>query len=161
MVAFEKFLFQKLVTNELICWENCVVQQDIFYLYQDDDQVDFQKNESWQHWYVRRRRENCNLYTIASKLELFNQNFSGSLLSTLSAINGCYAKRNWQSPIFPRCEHRIHWFAKKTNGTKCLWFFDDSCADLCNPKNFVDFATVARNRRLSTHYICTCSITIS
>ena len=41
----------------------------------------------------------------------------------------------------------------KSNGTKYLLIFDDSCEEICNPKAFVDIATAGRHRRLSTTYI--------
>ena len=39
------------------------------------------------------------------------------------------------------------------NGTKYLLFFDDSCAEICNSKGFVDIGTAGRHRGLSTIYI--------
>ena len=41
----------------------------------------------------------------------------------------------------------------KNNGTKCLLFFDDSFAEICNSKEFVDIATANRQRGFSTIYI--------
>ena len=41
----------------------------------------------------------------------------------------------------------------KNNGTKYLLIFDDSCEEICNSKTFVDIATTARHRGLSTIYI--------
>ena len=41
----------------------------------------------------------------------------------------------------------------KNNGTKYLLIFDDSCEEICNSKAFVDIATAARHRGLSTIYI--------
>ena len=41
----------------------------------------------------------------------------------------------------------------KNNGTKYLLIFDDSCAEICNSKAFVDIATARRHRGLSTIYI--------
>ena len=41
----------------------------------------------------------------------------------------------------------------KNNGTKYLLFFDDSCAEICNSKEFVDIATAGRHRGFSTIYI--------
>ena len=40
----------------------------------------------------------------------------------------------------------------KNNGTKYLLIFDDSCAETCNFKEFVDIATAGRLRGLSTIY---------
>ena len=37
-------MFQNFVTSPLFGWEFCVVQQDIFYRYQDYEQVHFYKN---------------------------------------------------------------------------------------------------------------------
>ena len=34
----------------------------------------------------------------------------------------------------------------KNNGTKYLLIFDDSCAEICNSKKFVDIATAGRHR---------------
>ena len=34
----------------------------------------------------------------------------------------------------------------KNNGTKYLLIFDDSCAEFCNSKEFVDIATAGRHR---------------
>ena len=41
----------------------------------------------------------------------------------------------------------------KNNGTKYLLIFDDSCAEICNSKEFVDIATSGRHRGFSTIYI--------
>ena len=41
----------------------------------------------------------------------------------------------------------------KNNGTKWLLIFDDSCAEICNSKEFVDIATASRHRGFSTKYI--------
>ena len=41
----------------------------------------------------------------------------------------------------------------KNNGTKYLLIFDDSCAEICNSKEFMDIATAGRHRRFSTMYI--------
>ena len=41
----------------------------------------------------------------------------------------------------------------KNNGTKYLLFFDDSCAEISNSKDFVDIATAGRHRGFSTIYI--------
>ena len=41
----------------------------------------------------------------------------------------------------------------KNYGTKYLLFFDDSCAGICNSKEFVDIATAGRHRGFSTIYI--------
>ena len=41
----------------------------------------------------------------------------------------------------------------KKNGIKYLLFFDDSCAEICNSKEFVDIAIAGRHRGLSTIYI--------
>ena len=40
----------------------------------------------------------------------------------------------------------------KNNGTKCLFFFDDSCEEICSSKAFADFATAGTHRGLSTIY---------
>ena len=37
----------------------------------------------------------------------------------------------------------------KNNGTKYLLIFEDSCAEICNSKEFVDIVTAGRHRRLS------------
>ena len=41
----------------------------------------------------------------------------------------------------------------KNNGTKYLLIFVDSCAEICNSKEFVHFATAGRHRGSSTIYI--------
>ena len=41
----------------------------------------------------------------------------------------------------------------KINGTKYLLLFDDSCAEICNSKKFVDITTAGRHRGFSTIYI--------
>ena len=43
--------------------------------------------------------------------------------------------------------------SSKNIGTKYLLFFDDSCAEICNSKGFVDIATAGRHRGFSTIYI--------
>ena len=40
----------------------------------------------------------------------------------------------------------------KNSGTKYLLNFDDSCAEICNSKEFVDIATASRHRGISTIY---------
>ena len=39
------------------------------------------------------------------------------------------------------------------NATEYLLIFDDSCAEICNSKEFVDIATAGRHRGFSTIYI--------
>ena len=41
----------------------------------------------------------------------------------------------------------------KYNGTKYLLNFDDSCAEICDSKEFVDIATAGRHRGFCTIYI--------
>ena len=41
----------------------------------------------------------------------------------------------------------------ESNGTKYLFIFDDSCAEICNSKEFVAFATAGRHRGFSTIFI--------
>ena len=41
----------------------------------------------------------------------------------------------------------------KNNGTNYLLIFDESCAEICNSKEFVDIATAGRHRGFSTIYI--------
>ena len=41
----------------------------------------------------------------------------------------------------------------KNKCTKYLLIFDDSCAEICNSKEFVDIATAGRHRGFSTIYI--------
>ena len=41
----------------------------------------------------------------------------------------------------------------KNNGTKYMLIFDNSCAKICNSKEFVDIATASRHRGFSTIYI--------
>ena len=41
----------------------------------------------------------------------------------------------------------------KNKGTKDLLIFDDSCAEICNSKEFVDIVTAGRHRGFSTVYI--------
>ena len=41
----------------------------------------------------------------------------------------------------------------KNKGTKYLLLFDDSCAEICNSKEFVDVATIDTHRGISTIYI--------
>ena len=38
----------------------------------------------------------------------------------------------------------------KNNGAKNMFIFDDSCAEICNSKEFVDIATASRHRGFST-----------
>ena len=41
----------------------------------------------------------------------------------------------------------------ESNGSKYLQIFDESCAAICNSKEFVDFSTAGRHRGLSIIYI--------
>ena len=41
----------------------------------------------------------------------------------------------------------------KSNGTKYLLTFDNSCEEICNSKAFIDIATTGTHRGLSTIYI--------
>ena len=47
---------------------------------------------------------------------------------------------------FVKCVHFEVITSLKNNGTKYLFIFDDSCAEICNSKEFVDFATAGRLR---------------
>ena len=54
---------------------------------------------------------------------------------------------------FVQCEHFGFINSLKNNGTKYLLIFDDSCAEICNSKEFVDVATAGTHRGFSTIYI--------
>ena len=54
---------------------------------------------------------------------------------------------------FDQCVHFEIINSLKNTGTKYLLIFDDSCAGICNSKEFVDIATAGRHRGFSTIYI--------
>ena len=54
---------------------------------------------------------------------------------------------------FFQCVHLEFITSLKNNGTKYLLFSDDSCAEICNSKEFVDIASAGRHRGFSTIYI--------
>ena len=43
--------------------------------------------------------------------------------------------------------------SSKDNGSKYMLIFDDSCAEICNSKNFVEIAAARRHRGFSIIYI--------
>ena len=56
----------------------------------------------------------------------------------------------------PEFVHGVHFEfinSLKNNGTKYLLMFDDSCAEICNSKEFLDIATAGRHRGFSIMYI--------
>ena len=54
---------------------------------------------------------------------------------------------------FVQREHFEFINSLKNNGTNYLLIFDDSCAEICNSKEFVDISTSGRHRGFSTIYI--------
>ena len=73
------------------------------------------KAVSLYSWSVHRRRESHNLFTVGSKLEPLDQNFTKfTFLSTLAATLPCYARRNWKTRVLSRFNFWIYGFVKKT-----------------------------------------------
>ena len=115
LVAFGKFTFQKLVSNQLFGLEICALRQDTFYLHQDYEQVNFYKITSfyfigWSfgNWKIAadlQMAENWNISTKVWQNLLF--------LSTFPTCLRCDAKRNWKSRVCAWSKFWIYWFVKK------------------------------------------------
>ena len=154
MVAFGELTFQKLVTNQLFGLDFCAVRKDTLYPRQDYEQLKFYEKSS--------------LYFIGWSFS--NQKIAAYLQL---AKNWIIPTKVWQNLLF--CQHSQPLYdvmqkqienlefvrgvnfefidSLKNNGTKYLLSFDDSCEEICNSKTFVDIATAARHRGLSTIYI--------
>ena len=115
LVAFGEFIFQKLVTNPLLGWEFCVVQQDTFYPHKDHEQVNFYRKP---RLYIIGRSLRDGKVTIYLQLAQ-TWNFSTktwpkfTFLSTVSDTLWCYAKRNWKSRVCSKCKFWIYRLVKK------------------------------------------------
>ena len=73
-------------------------------------------------------------------------------LSTPSTTLWCHAKKT-DDLEFVQGVHFEFINSLRNNGTNFLLSFDDSCAEICNSKEFVDIATAGRHRGFSTKYI--------
>ena len=96
-----------------------------------------------------RDRKDTTYLQLAQKCILFNQNVTKFFSSiTLLETLWCYARTNWKPSVCSRCKLWIHKFLKK----QYLLIFDNSCAEDCNLKEFVDIASAGRYCGLSTIY---------
>ena len=152
--AFGKFLFQKRVTIQLFAYEFYVVQQDTIYLHQVYEKVSFYKNctfislvgpsetakpQTINKWL------NIGIFQLRfDKIYFFHQQFQ-----PLSDV----MQRELESLEFAQGVKFEFFDSLKNNGTKYFLILDNSCDEICNPKEFVDVAIAGKCRGLSTTYI--------
>ena len=154
LVAFGEFTFQKFVTNQLFGLEFCAVRQDTFYPHQDYEHFNLYKKLSyyfigwsfgnWKLAAYLQLAENCNIWTKISQNLIFYQHYR-HLYDVM--------QREIENLEFMRGVNFEFIDSLKNDGTKYLYFFDDSCEEICNLKVFVEVATDRRHRGLSTIYI--------
>ena len=108
LVAFGKFIFQKLVTNQLFGQDFCEVQVDTFCPHQVYEKVNlYKKIASLYHGSVRPRRENHNFFYNWLKYATFQPKLDKIFLLTISDNLRCYAKRDCKYPACSSCKPRI------------------------------------------------------
>ena len=153
LVAFGEFIFQRLVTNQLFAYEFCVAQLDTFYHQQDHEKVIFWKNRgSLSLFGLPETRKKQPMYrwlkvgTFWPKFDIFHcfhqhsQPFYDSMQKEIEKIEFV------QGANFEFID------SLKSNGTKYLLNFDDSCVEICKSKAFIDIATAGKHCGLSTFY---------
>ena len=142
------------MTNLQVGWESCAVQQDTFYLHQIYELVNFYKKLhsfifGWTEWFWQNVLDSW----VVESWNISTQNWQNLFfLSTPSTNLWCHAKKI-DHLEFVQGVHFEFINSMKNNGTKYLLIFDDSCAETCNSKEFVDIATPGRHRGVSTIYI--------
>ena len=117
------------------------------------EQVKFQKIAFFYQWSVRPRWENHNFLQQAHKWNnwirvwqnlVFYQNFQ-LLYDVL--------QKEIENLEFVQGVNFEFVDSLKTNGTKYLLFFDNSCGGICNWRVSLDVATAGKQRRLGTNFI--------
>ena len=115
LVAFEEFIFRKLVTNQLFGWKFCAGQQDTFYPHQNYEQVSlYKKSRLFIIGRCIRDGKATTCLQVTLKWNFLTKTWQKLLfLSTLSDTLWCYAKRNWKSRVCSRCKFWVYRFVKK------------------------------------------------
>ena len=74
MIAFENFIFQNIVTNQMFQWQICLLEQNIFYFGRDFKQVIFYKKQRFYiiSWSIRNTK-NSTPDKEFKKMERLNQ----------------------------------------------------------------------------------------
>ena len=135
-VLCANFIFRKLVTNQLLGRKLCVVQPDTLYLHQDNANNRFLHKISVLLWLIiPSETENSRF------LELL-LNWNPSIMFLLKFVQVLICSRNFD--FMNRFEN---------NCTKDLLIFENSCAEICNAKGFVDIVTAGRHHELSNTYV--------
>ena len=118
--CYRKFIFQKLLTNQMFGWEFCVVQQHSFWHGQDYALVKFFESSSL--FFIGSTVRDCEI----SNLLLLNISLRNStkvwqilpFLSKFPASLPCYTKRKWESHVCSRCKlWNTRFLEKKTEIT--------------------------------------------
>ena len=110
--CYRKFIFQKLLTNQMFGWEFGVVQQHSFWPGQDYAPVKFFESSSL--FIIGSTIRDCEI----SNLLLLNKSLRNStkvwqilpFLSKFPASLPCYTKRKWESHVCSRCKLWNTWF---------------------------------------------------
>ena len=131
------------------------MQQDTFCFHQSYEQINFYKKPHfyvsgwtqrfWQNVLDTRVVEIWNISTQNLTKFLFFYQHHQPLYDVM--------QKEIDNPEFVQGVHLEIINSLKNNGTKYLLNFDDSCAGICNSKEFVDIATAGRHRGFSTIYI--------
>ena len=153
LVTFEEFIFEKLVTNQLIGWQVCVAEQGTFYHQQDFEQVGFHSKLRLYNvgWSVRDGKvticlqltQNWKAWTKVRQKLLF--------LSTLAATLRCHAEKI-DNLHFVQGEKFEFIESLRNNEKNNLLIFDNSCEQIGNSEAYVVSASAGRHRRLSTKH---------
>ena len=146
-----EFFFDKRVTNLLLVWDNCVVQQDAFYPHQGYKQGNFYK--TLRLLLIGRPVRDGKDTTYLQMAQIATLQFYLTVfLSRLRATLRFYAERDCKSEVCTRCElwnYRI----TKNIGTKHLLLFEDLCEEFFRSKTFNDIAVAGKQRELSIFYV--------
>ena len=142
------------MTKQQFGLDFCAVRQDTFYSHQDYEQVNSTKNRV--------------LISVVGPTEtgksppIYNWLNIGTLQPKFDKSYYFYQHSQTLYNVMQKRIENLEFVqginfefidSLKNNGTKYLVIFDDSCAEICNSKAFVDIATTGRHRGPSTIYI--------
>ena len=139
--------------NQLFGRNFCIVQEGIFYLNRDYEQLSFLKSPVLPSLVAFSDTGKSQFVYNWPNLEPFNQNLTKfTFSSTVADTLWCYAKKI-ENLEFVQGVNSELLDPLKNNGTKHLWIFDVSCEEICNSKAFNNIAIARRHRGLGNIYI--------
>ena len=141
------------MTNLQFGLESCAVQQDTFYLHKSYEQVNFYSNRISVSLVGLSVSGETYLIHDWLKVGTFQPKFDKNFFYQHSQPLYDVMQKEVDNLEFVQGVHFEFINSLKNNRNMCLLICDDSCAEVCNSEEFVDFATAGRNRGFSTIYI--------